>query len=227
MSARYATFVYQEVLPKVVSLPAILKQYPNFRLSSRPEDRASLGCSAGGIAALTMAFFRPDLFTRVAAYSPAAVDLQVPLQPEKARFPLGAREYWDGAHVLESYPKRKGMRVFINDNEFDLGWGGNCPAWVDKEVGNTTAEYYLGCWATWDCSPPGYCADGKHGFALGGNRTARALGKANYTYQHVYGLNQWHCGNIWSKSGLPPTVNQAGIWTLTLADTLLFPWDDQ
>ena len=65
-----------------------------------------MGCSAGGVASLTMAFFRPDLFTRVAAYSPAAVDLQVPKQPEKATFPMGAREYWDGMKLIQTQPTK-------------------------------------------------------------------------------------------------------------------------
>lgn len=222
MSDRYARFVMDEVLPAVLNRTDIREAYPDIKLTLDAAGRAALGCSAGGIAAITMAFFRPDLFTRVAAYSPAAVDLQVPLQPEKRDFPMGAREYWDGKRLIETQP-RKPLRVFVNDNEFDLGWGGNCPAWVDKEVGNLTAEYELGCWATWDCSPPGYCADGYHGFALGGNRTAAALSSAGYEYQHVYGLNQWHCGN--KEDGSKPDEFAPSIWTETLASTLAWIWE--
>ena len=57
--------------------------------------------------------------------------------------PITRRRYWDGKRLIET-SKPRPLRVFVNDNEFDLGWGGNCPAWVDKEVGNTTAEYFLG-----------------------------------------------------------------------------------
>ena len=78
MSDRYARFVVDEVLPAVLNRTEIRAAFPRLQLTSDPDGRAALGCSAGGIAALTMAFFRPDLFTRVAAYSPAAVDLQVP-----------------------------------------------------------------------------------------------------------------------------------------------------
>jgi enterochelin esterase family protein len=203
MSGRYTEFVEREVLPAVLSRPDIRAAYPHLRFTSDPFGRAAIGCSAGGIAAITMGFFRPDFLTRIAAYSPAAVDLQVPGQPEKLSHPMGAREYWDGQRLIETTPKRP-LRVFVNDNEFDLGWcalllhplpffvdgsvgfsapsersllglvtggetavwvarrGGNCPPWVDKEKGNTTAEYFLGCWSTWDCSPPGSCADGEH-----------------------------------------------------------------
>ena len=218
-AGRYARFIDAEILPAVLADAAVRAAYPALRLSASPQRRGALGCSAGGVAALTMAFFRPDLFTRVAAYSPAVVDLQVPRQPEKAAYPLGAREYWDGQRLLETAPRRPGMRVFVNDNQFDLGWGGNCPAWVDAEPGNTTAEYLLGCWSTWDCNPPGYCADGMHGFALGGNRTASALRRAGYDYRHVYGLGQWHCGSKW---GTPKGT--ADIWSQTLAHTLEWLW---
>jgi S-formylglutathione hydrolase FrmB len=223
MSDRYARFVVHEVLPAVLKRPDVLAAFPQLRFTSDPGGRAAMGCSAGGAASITMAFFRPDLFTRVAAYSPAAVDLQVPKQPEKLAFPLGGREYWDGQRLIATQPK-KPLRVFVNDNEFDLGWGGNCPAWVDKEVGNTTAEYELGCWATWDCSPPGYCADGYHGFALGGNRTAAALKAAGYAYQHVFGLNQWHCGNKYDPAKKPAEFDPS-VWTETLADTLVWVWE--
>ena len=224
LSDRYARFIQDEVLPAVLNRPDIRAVYPNLKFTTDPSGRAAIGCSAGGIASFTMAFFRPDLFTRVAAYSPAAVDLQVPKQPEKIAYPMGAREYWDGMRLIETQ-KRKPLRVFVNDNEFDLGWGGSCPAWVDNEVGNTTAEYFLGCWSTWDCDPPGSCADGMHGFALGGNQTARALRAAGYAYQHVYGLNQWHCGNMWDPYGPKPTEHDPSIWTETLADTLVWIWE--
>lgn len=223
MSDRYTRFVVDEVIPAVLQRNDIRVAYPNLRLTSDSSGRATLGCSAGAIAAITMAFFRPDLFSRVAAYSPAAVDLQVPKQPEKILYPMGAREYWDGKRLIETKPKHDALRIFVNDNEYDLGWGGNCPTWVDKEIGNLTAEYELGCWSSWDCSPPGYCADGYHGFALGGNRTAASLKAAGYTYKHVYGLNQWHCGNKIDKSK-PYDEFAPSIWTETLASALLWIW---
>ena len=85
-------------------------------------------------------------------------------------------------------------------------------------------RYELGCWATWDCSPPGYCSDGYHGFALGGNRTAAALRAAGYAYQHVYGLNQWHCGNKEDSTHKPAEFDPS-VWTETLAETLAWIWE--
>jgi hypothetical protein len=93
MSDRYARFIEHEVLPAVLKRPDIRAAYPKLKFTADPFGRATIGCSAGGIASFTMAFFRPDLFTRVAAYSPAAVDLQLPGQPEKVAYPMGAREY--------------------------------------------------------------------------------------------------------------------------------------
>tara|TARA_B110001452_G_scaffold236738_1_gene216182 strand:+ start:2779 stop:3081 length:303 start_codon:yes stop_codon:yes gene_type:complete len=71
---------------------------------------------------------------------------------------------------------------------------------------------------------PWDCADGFHGFALGGNRTAAALRNAGYEYQHVYGLNQWHCGNKEDGSKKPDEFAPS-IWTETLASTLAWIWE--
>jgi iron(III)-enterobactin esterase len=223
LSDRYARFVEREVLPAVLRNVAVRRAFPKLRFTSDASGRASMGCSEGGVAALTMAFFAPDFVTRVAAYSPAAVDLQCGAQPAKVAHPLGGREYWDGQRLIETQAKRPGMRVWVNNNEFDLGWGGNCadsaPA-VDKLPGNTTAEYFAGCWASWDCDPPGSCADAPlHSFSLGANRTAAALQAAGYEYRHVYGLNQWHCGN---KLGTPDGTPD--VWTQTLPSTLEWMW---
>src|SRR5262245_38163731 len=62
MSGRYAEFVETEVLPLVE------KQY-NVRLTKDPDGRVTLGCSSGAAAALSMAWYRTDLYHRVLSYS--------------------------------------------------------------------------------------------------------------------------------------------------------------
>jgi enterochelin esterase-like enzyme len=69
VSGRYAHFINTEVLPGVLRDRHIHAAYPKLQFSTDPDKRATFGCSSGASAALTMAWFRPDLFRRVIAYS--------------------------------------------------------------------------------------------------------------------------------------------------------------
>ena len=78
-----------------------------------------MGCSSGGAAALTMGWFRPDLFRRIIAYSGTFVDQQDDDAPEETKFPLGAWEYHSGMKLIESSEK-KPLRIFTHVSEHDL-----------------------------------------------------------------------------------------------------------
>src|SRR5205823_4380547 len=67
MSDRLARFIHDEVLPAVLNNAEIKAAYPKFALTDNPWGRAVMGCSSGGAAALTMGWFRPDLFRRLIA----------------------------------------------------------------------------------------------------------------------------------------------------------------
>ncbi len=82
MSGRYAEFVETEVLPLVE------KNY-GVRLTRDPDARATMGCSSGGAAALSMAWYRTDLYHRVLSYSGTYVNQQWPYDADT---PGGA---WD------------------------------------------------------------------------------------------------------------------------------------
>jgi len=121
LSDRYARFVELEVLPAVLSDPQISAAYPGLSFTSDPEGRATLGCSSGGAAAFTMAWFRPDLFRRVITYSGTYVAQQTNGQPEAAMYPLGAWEYHSSLNLVgNSDPKP--LRVFLNVNGMDNGY---------------------------------------------------------------------------------------------------------
>jgi hypothetical protein len=83
MSGRYAEFVETEVLPLVE------RQY-NVKLTKDPEGRATMGGSSGGSAAFIMAWYHPELYHRVLAYSITAVNQQ---WPHSAETPHGAWEF--------------------------------------------------------------------------------------------------------------------------------------
>jgi len=98
VSSKYVEFVEAEVLPRA-------EKEANVRLSKNPDARMTLGGSSGGAVALTMAWFRPDLYHRVLTYSGTFVNLRN--SPEA---PLGAYEYIE--HLFPASEK-KPLRIWI------------------------------------------------------------------------------------------------------------------
>jgi len=161
LSDRYARYITQEVMPALqVSAKAT---YPNLTFDPRATGRAALGCSSGGAAAFTMAWFRPDLFSRVIAYSATLVAQQDPKAPESAMYPHGAWDYHSDLELIknDTMGREKLLRVFHNANEMDLG--------------ATDA------------------ASGRHNWLLAGMRTAAALKAKGFHYKFVEGLGVGHC----------------------------------
>ncbi len=119
MSDRLARFITDEVLPAVLANADIKAAYPKLALTQNPWGRAVIGCSSGGAAALTMGWFRPDLFRRIIAYSGTFVAQQDDDAPEQAELPLGAWEYHSGMKLIETSDK-KPLRIFTHVSENDL-----------------------------------------------------------------------------------------------------------
>ncbi len=119
MSDRYARFINDEVFPAVLNNEAIKAAYPHIAITGNPWGRATMGCSSGGAAALTMGWFRPDLFRRIIAYSGTFVDQQDDDAAEEAKFPLGAWEYHSGMKLIANSEK-KPLRIFTHVSEHDL-----------------------------------------------------------------------------------------------------------
>jgi enterochelin esterase family protein len=107
MSGRYAEFVETEVLPLVE------KQY-GVRLTKNPDARATMGCSSGAAAALSMAWYHPDLYHRVLSYSGTFVNQQ---WPHRAETPGGAWEYH--ATLIPTSPV-KPIRIWMQVGDRDL-----------------------------------------------------------------------------------------------------------
>lgn len=89
MSDRFARFINDEVLPAVLEDKKLRKAYPNIAFTDDPWGRATMGCSSGGAAALTMGWFRPDLFRRLITYSGTFVDQQDDDAAEEEGYPRG------------------------------------------------------------------------------------------------------------------------------------------
>jgi enterochelin esterase-like enzyme len=107
MSGRYAEFVETEVLPLVE------KQY-NVMLTKNPEGRASMGGSSGAAAAFSMAWYHPELYHRVLAYSGTWVNQQWPHSDEN---PHGAWEYHE--RLIPNSPV-KPIRIWMEVGDRDL-----------------------------------------------------------------------------------------------------------
>jgi hypothetical protein len=107
MSGRYAEFVESEVLP-------LVERQFNVKLTKDPEGRATMGCSSGGSAAFIMAWYHPELYHRVLAYSITAVNQQ---WPHSAETPHGAWEFHE--RLIPDSPV-KPIRVWLAVGDRDL-----------------------------------------------------------------------------------------------------------
>ncbi|HKQ36625.1 MAG TPA: alpha/beta hydrolase-fold protein [Verrucomicrobiae bacterium] len=119
MSDRLARFINGEVLPAVLNNAEIKAAYPKLAFTDNPWGKAVIGCSSGGAAALSMGWFRPDLFRRIIAYSGTFVDQQDDDAPEEAKFPFGAWEYHSSMKLIEKSDK-KPLRIFTHVSENDI-----------------------------------------------------------------------------------------------------------
>ena len=118
MSDRLARFINDEVLLAVLANAEIKSAYPHIGFTKNPWGKAAMGCSSGGAAALTMGWFRPDLFRRLITYSGTFVDQQDDDAPEEADYPLGAWEYHSSMKLIE-YSEKKPLRIFTHVSEND------------------------------------------------------------------------------------------------------------
>jgi iron(III)-enterobactin esterase len=107
MSGRYAEFVENEVLPLVESKAHV-------KLTHDPDGRAATGGSSGAACALIMAWYHPELYHRVLAYSGTWVNQQWPFDPKT---PHGAWEFHE--HFIPQSP-RKPIRIWMEVGDRDL-----------------------------------------------------------------------------------------------------------
>jgi enterochelin esterase family protein len=119
MSDRHARFINDEVLPAVLADSKVKAAFPKLAFTADPWGKAVMGCSSGGAAALTIGWFRPDLFRRLITYSGTFVDQQDDKAPEEAKYPLGAWEYHSGMKLIETSEK-KPLRIFTHVSENDI-----------------------------------------------------------------------------------------------------------
>jgi len=106
VSGKYAEFIENEVLP-------LAEKTANVKFTKDPDGRGVLGASAGGAAAMSMAWFHPDLYRRVISYSGTFVGLA-----RSATAPHGAWEYHEN-FIPQS--EKQPIRIWLEVGSRDLG----------------------------------------------------------------------------------------------------------
>jgi enterochelin esterase-like enzyme len=107
MSGKFAEFIESEVLP-------LVEKNCQVKLTHDPDGRAVMGGSSGGSAALEMAWYHPEWYHKVIAYSGTFVNQQWPFNPET---PDGA---WDFHEKLIPQSEVKPLRLWLEVGDHDL-----------------------------------------------------------------------------------------------------------
>jgi hypothetical protein len=149
VAGTYAEYVDKEVLPRVIS-EAKTQLNLTVAFTKDPQGRGTLGGSSGGAGSFSMAWWHPDLFSRVITYSGTFVRQA---SPENPMYPHGAWCYHDfdpwnatapnGLIVME--PGIKPIRHWIEVGTNDMGSGGGPTTYRDFQLANTrmAASYKL------------------------------------------------------------------------------------
>ena len=189
----YAEWVEREVLPLVARTAGV-------RLTTDPDGRVTMGFSSSGSAAFTMAWFHPELYHRVLAYSPTMVNQAWPHDPA---LPGGAWQYhdaWPGPARADLVVH--GKAVTPSDLPADAPLIPNTPRkpirfWF--ECGDRDLFYYVPA-----------MADGMHDWTLADERTAAALAAKGYDEQFVFARNAKHVDDAVEAQSLPEAL--AWVW---------------
>ena len=189
VNGAYAEFVENEVLP-------LAESRANVKLTKSPDGRATMGISSSGAAAFTMAWFHPELYHRVLAYSPTVVNQQWPHNPA---LPGGAWEYhspWAGPSVATE--SVEGVNVSKTGAHFGSPLISNSPTkpiriWF--ETGDQDLFY-----------PVTPVADGMHDWTLADERFAKVLAGKRYHYQFLFARNAHHVDKATLAQTLPAAL---------------------
>eukprot|EP00931_Biecheleriopsis_adriatica_P104018 TRINITY_DN78771_c0_g1_i1.p1 TRINITY_DN78771_c0_g1~~TRINITY_DN78771_c0_g1_i1.p1 ORF type:complete len:405 (+),score=54.32 TRINITY_DN78771_c0_g1_i1:112-1326(+) len=108
VTSKFTDFVEQEVLPFVSDKCGV-------KLTTNPDQRAVMGTSSSGNAAITMGL--TGRFNRILVSSPSCVNLGYPYNPQA---PLQGWDYHSGKELIKNRDRVEGLRVVVVTNEFDL-----------------------------------------------------------------------------------------------------------
>ena len=188
VSGAYAQFVEREVLP-------LVEKNTGVKLTKNPEGRATMGLSSSGTAAFTMAWFHPELYRRVLAYSPTMVNQQWPYDPSLRG---GAWEYhsaWTGTPT-PNLTVKAGVLTPSDPPGVPL-----IPASPTKpirywfEMGDQDLYY-----------PNPTIPDGMHDWTMSAALMAKVLADKGYHYQYLFAKNAKHVDRPTVAQTLPAAL---------------------
>ena len=191
VSGTYAQFVEREVLPPV-------EQRAGVKLTRDPEGRATMGLSSSGTAAFTMAWFHPELYHRVLAYSPTMVNQQWPWDPSLRG---GAWEYhspWAGP---------AGPNLTVKAGVLTPSEAPGAPLIPSAPTKPIRYWFEMGDQDLFYPNPT--IPDGMHDWTLSAELMAKVLAAKGYHYQFLFAGNAKHVDRPTVAQTLPAALE----WT--------------
>jgi S-formylglutathione hydrolase FrmB len=214
VSGLYADWVASELLPRVEQ--ETKKQLPaqTVTFTKDPEGHAALGGSSGGAASFSMAWWHPDLFRRVIAFSGTFVN-QV---PASSPFPHGCWVYHDEDPYDAAAPN--GLIVAHCESATAPSVGTSNPGPCDTPLTQAKCEAAAGCaWNTATNKPlrvwleSGSNDNGASGapstyrnFDLAAQRMAAAFAKRGYHYHYDRAMGAGHVDQGPIRQTLPEAL---------------------
>jgi len=188
----YAEFVETEVLPLVEKVAGI-------RLTDDPAGRITMGMSASGEGAFTMAWFHPELFGKALSYSPTFTNQQ---WPQNLNLPGGAWEYHSryAGPIVPPLLETENLTLAGPQPSTQSAGSPLIPTSPKKpiriwfEVGDQDGWY------------PNQMADGMHDYVLACENMAKALAAKGYEYQFIFARNAGHVDFATRSQTLPSAI---------------------
>jgi len=188
VSGTYAQFVEREVLP-------LVEQRADARLTRNPDGRATMGLSSSGSAAFNMAWFHPELYRRVLAFSPTMVNQQWPHDPSLRG---GAWEYhspWTGPATPNLIVKAGVLTPSEPPGAPLIPSAPTKPIRFWFFVGDQDLFY-----------PNPVLPDGMHDWTLSNELMAKVLADKGYHYQFLFARNAKHVDRPTIAQTLPAAL---------------------
>jgi S-formylglutathione hydrolase FrmB len=188
VSEAYSQFVQREVLPLVESRAGV-------KLTADPEGRATMGLSSSGAAAFIMAWFNPDLYHRVLAYSPTMVNQQWPWNPALRG---GAWEFhspWTGPAT---------PNLTVKDGALIPSEAPGAPLIPSAPAKPIRYWFEMGDQDLFYPNPT--IPDGMHDWTLSAELMAKALTAKGYHYQFLFARNAKHVDRPTIAQTLPSAL---------------------
>ncbi len=192
VSGAYAEFVEREVLP-------LVERNAGVKLTRNPDGRATMGLSSSGVAAFTMAWFYPDLYHRVLAFSPTMVNQQWPHDPALRG---GAWEYhsaWTGP-ATPNLISKAGVLTPADPPGVPLILSAPTKPIRFWFFGGDQDLFY----------PNPTIPDGMHDWTLSNELTAKVLAEKGYHYQFLFVRNAKHVDRPTIAQTLPSRWSGSG-----------------